>query len=59
MRRDDNAILLDIAHAATLVAKFLTGKNKTAFLGDELTQSAVLHERSGQVERFHELERSL
>jgi len=44
MRRDDNAILLDIAHAATLVAKFLTGKNKTAFLGDELTQSAVLHQ---------------
>ena len=43
MRRDDTAILLDIAHAATLVAKFLTGKDKTAFLDDELTQSAVLH----------------
>ena len=44
MRRDDTAILLDIAHAATLVAKFLTGKDKTAFLDDELTQSAVLHQ---------------
>jgi uncharacterized protein with HEPN domain len=41
MRRDDNAILLDIAHAAALVAKFMTGRDKTAFLDDELTQSAA------------------
>jgi uncharacterized protein with HEPN domain len=32
MRRDDNAILLDIAHAAALVAKFQTGKDETAVL---------------------------
>ena len=44
MRRDDSAILLDIAHAASLVAKFMAGKNKTAFFDDELTQSAVLHQ---------------
>jgi len=44
MRRDDNAILLDIAHAAALVAKFMTGKDRTAFLDEELTQSAVLHQ---------------
>jgi uncharacterized protein with HEPN domain len=44
MRRDDNAILLDIAHAAAQVAKFITGQDKTAFLDDELTQSAVLHQ---------------
>jgi uncharacterized protein with HEPN domain len=44
MRRDENAILLDIAHAAALVAKFLTGKDQAAFHGDELTQSAVLHQ---------------
>ena len=44
MRRDDSVILLDIAHAAALVAKFMTGKDKTAFLDDELTQSAVLHQ---------------
>jgi len=44
MRRDDNALLLDIAHAAGLVAKFMAGKDKVAFLADELTQSAVLHQ---------------
>ena len=44
MRREDSAILLDIAYAARLVAKFLSGKDKTAFLSDELTQSAVLHQ---------------
>lgn len=44
MRRDDNAILLDIAHAARLVARFIVGKDKAAFLADELTQSAVLHQ---------------
>ena len=44
MRRDDNAILLDIKHAASLVAMFLAGKEKSAFLDDELTQSAVLHQ---------------
>jgi len=37
MRRDDSAILLDIAHAAALVARFMTGKDRTAFLDDELT----------------------
>ncbi len=37
MRRDDNAILLDIAHAATLVAKFLSGKDKTALPDDNYT----------------------
>jgi uncharacterized protein with HEPN domain len=44
MRRDDNALLLDIAHAAGLVVKFMAGKDKAAFLADELTQSAVLHQ---------------
>lgn len=44
MPRDDNAILLDIAHAARLVARFVSGKDKLAFLSDELTQSAVLHQ---------------
>lgn len=44
MRRDDSAILLDIAHAAALVAKFMKDKQKTTFLDDELTQSAVLHQ---------------
>ena len=44
MRRDDNAVLLDVAHAARLVARFIAGKDKSAFLADELTQSAVLHQ---------------
>lgn len=44
MRREDSAVLLDISHAANLIAKFLAGKDKTAFLDDELTQSAVLHQ---------------
>ena len=44
MRRDDNAVLLDVAHAARLVARFVAGKDKDAFLADELTQSAVLHQ---------------
>ena len=44
MRRDDDAILLDIKHAASLVARFLARKDKAAFLDDELTQSAVLHQ---------------
>jgi uncharacterized protein with HEPN domain len=44
MRRDDSAVLLDIAHAAALIAKFLIGKDKTTFFVDELTQSAVLHQ---------------
>jgi len=41
MRRDDTAILLDIAHAATLVARFLTGKDKTA-----LTRSGAPRRRT-------------
>ena len=44
MPRDDSAILLDIAHAAGQVAKFMRGKDNSAFLDDELTQSAVLHQ---------------
>jgi uncharacterized protein with HEPN domain len=44
MRRDDNAILLDIAHAARLIGKFLAEKDEAAFREDELTQSAVLHQ---------------
>jgi len=39
MRRDDDAILLDIAHAARLVTKFVAGKDKGVFLADELTPS--------------------
>ena len=44
MRRDDNAVLLDIAHAAGLVASFVAGMDKAGFLADVRTQSAVLHQ---------------
>jgi uncharacterized protein with HEPN domain len=44
MPRDDNAVLLDIAHAARLVVKFVSRTDKARFLADELTQSAVLHQ---------------
>lgn len=44
MRRDDNAVLLDMAHAARLVAKFIAGTDRAPFLDDELIQSAVLHQ---------------
>jgi len=41
MKRDDSATLLDIAHAAQLVMKFVTGVTQVAFEADELRQSAV------------------
>ena len=44
MRRDDDAILLDIAHAARLIGKFVAEKDEATFREDELTQSAVLHQ---------------
>jgi uncharacterized protein with HEPN domain len=44
MRRDDDAILLDMAHAARLIGRFLADKDEAAFRDDELTQSAVLHQ---------------
>jgi len=43
MSRDD-AVLLDIAHAARLILDFTRGMNQTAFLADIKTQSAVLHQ---------------
>jgi|SRR5712671_1706883 len=44
MKRDDAAILIDIAHAAQLVVKFVGGVEQTAFETDEMRQSAVLHQ---------------
>ncbi len=44
MPRDDDAILLDIAHAARLIGEFISGKDERSFHGDDLTQSAVLHQ---------------
>jgi len=43
MSRDD-AILLDTARAARLVVEFKLGMDKTAFLKDFKTQSAILHQ---------------
>jgi uncharacterized protein with HEPN domain len=43
MPRDETA-LLDIARAARLVIEFTQGMDKTAFLDDIKTQSAVLHQ---------------
>jgi uncharacterized protein with HEPN domain len=40
----DEAILLDIARAARLVLEFKGGLDRTAFLEDIKTQSAVLHQ---------------
>jgi uncharacterized protein with HEPN domain len=43
MRRDE-ATLLDIAKAARLTIEFTRGMDRSAFLGDVKTQSAVLHQ---------------
>ena len=43
MPRDD-ATLLDIARAARRVLEFKQGLDKTAFLNDPKTQSAILHQ---------------
>lgn len=40
----DEAVLLDVARAARLVAAFKQGMDKAAFLRDIKTQSAVLHQ---------------
>jgi uncharacterized protein with HEPN domain len=40
----DEAILLDIAHAARLVLEFKEGMDHATFLQDLKTQSAVLHQ---------------
>jgi uncharacterized protein with HEPN domain len=41
---DARATLLDIAHAARLVIAFTQGMDQTAFLADQKTPSAVLHQ---------------
>jgi len=43
MPRDD-AVLLDMMEAAQKALYFIKGLNKAAFLKDEKTQAAVLHE---------------
>ena len=43
MRRDA-ATLVDIVHAARLIAEFMQGLDRTAFEHDLKTQSAVLHQ---------------
>ncbi|NBD36437.1 MAG: DUF86 domain-containing protein [Chloroflexi bacterium] len=40
----DRAVLLDIARAAELILEFRAGMDKTAFLSDPKTQSAILHQ---------------
>jgi uncharacterized protein with HEPN domain len=40
----DRAVLLDIVHAAELVLEFKGGMDKTTFLSDAKTQSAILHQ---------------
>lgn len=40
----DNATLLDIAKAARLVLEFKQGFDRSAFLNDAKTQSAILHQ---------------
>lgn len=40
----DQALLLDIARAAELVQEFKKGLDKTVFLKDLKTQSAILHQ---------------
>ena len=40
----DRATLLDIARAIRFVLEFKAGMDRTAFLGDAKTQSAVLHQ---------------
>ncbi len=41
---DDNAILLDIAKAARSALNFKADADRTSFLNDPKTQSAVLHQ---------------
>jgi uncharacterized protein with HEPN domain len=43
MSRDDTT-LLDIARAVHLIQSFIAGMTKDAFLADQKTQSAVLHQ---------------
>jgi uncharacterized protein with HEPN domain len=40
----DRAVLLDIVRAAELVSEFKAGMDKTTFLKDTKTQSAILHQ---------------
>ena len=40
----DSATVLDILHAARSAVRFSVGLDKPAFLADEKTQSAVLHQ---------------
>ncbi|MDZ7289133.1 MAG: DUF86 domain-containing protein [candidate division KSB1 bacterium] len=40
----DEAVVLDIAQAARLILEFKHGMDKTAFLDDIKTQSAILHQ---------------
>lgn len=42
--RQDDAPLLDITKAARLILEFTTGISKQAFLNDQKTQSAILHQ---------------
>ena len=44
MSRDDGATLLDLFRAARFVIKFRGGVDKSAFLNDPKTQSAILHQ---------------
>jgi uncharacterized protein with HEPN domain len=44
MKRDDAASLLDIAHAARLVGKFVAGADQSSFESDDMRQSAVVHQ---------------
>ncbi|MBI4241790.1 MAG: DUF86 domain-containing protein [Candidatus Rokubacteria bacterium] len=44
MKRDDAHVLLDIAHAARLVTKFVAGTDQAGFEADDMRRSAVLHE---------------
>jgi uncharacterized protein with HEPN domain len=40
----DEAALLDIARAGRLIQEFIAGMDKTAFVNDAKTQSAILHQ---------------
>jgi uncharacterized protein with HEPN domain len=42
--RPDEATLLDIRNSARLAVEFISGMDKTAFLCDLKTQSAVIHQ---------------
>ena len=42
--RPDRLCLQDIAEACDAVERFLAGRSKASFLGDELLRSAVLHQ---------------